>query len=148
MGKSKRSVISQEPLNELEESLLHAADDPASGAAFYRSLMESNLFLVGRMETVEGKVKEGSVSAEPGDRLVLWPRGEDQRVHVFTSLERLRAAIGAAQVPYVGLPTDVLFAAVDPDLEIILNEGVWHGKQILPEERRALIELVPPGAPG
>lgn len=140
MNTPKKSVIPDEAQNELETALLEAASDPDARGGFYRVLMSSNLYLVGRLETVEGKGKEGTVTADPGDKLVLWPRGEDTRIHVFTSLARLQSAIGNAKVPYVGLPTDVLFAAVEPDVDIVLNEGVWHGKQIVPEERRLLME--------
>ncbi|MDQ6747559.1 MAG: SseB family protein [Candidatus Dormibacteraeota bacterium] len=142
MTNSRRSEIPDEPQNDLETALLAAAEDPGARSGFYRALMSSDLFVVGRLETVEGRGKEGKVSADPGDKLVIWPRGDDARVHAFSSLARLQAAIGNAKVPYVGLPTDVLFAAIDPEVEIVLNEGVWYGKQIVPEERRLLVEHV------
>lgn len=107
--------------------------------------MRSDLFLVGRMESVTGERKEGTASAEPGDNLIVIPRAGDPRIHVFTSLARLRTAIGQQQLPYIGLPADVLFAAIDEAQEIVINEGVWHGKVISPEERALLIGGHPPG---
>ncbi|HEV1998488.1 MAG TPA: SseB family protein [Candidatus Dormibacteraeota bacterium] len=148
MSTPKRSEVPEDAQNDLELALLEAATEPAARSRFYKSLMTSDLYLVGRLETVEGKGKEGTVTADPGDKLVLWPRGDDPRIHVFTSLARLQSAIGDAKVPYVGLPTDVLFAVVDPELDIVLNEGVWYGKQIVPEERRLLMEGPGSGDPG
>jgi len=147
VNQGKSPGPSEDAQNPLEAALLEAIGDPSGRGGFYQSLMDSDLYLVGRLETVEGKSKEGTVTAEPGDRLVLWPRGEDSRIHAYTSLARLRSSIGQSKVPYVGLPSDVLFAAVDPDVDVVLNEGVWFGKQIVPEERRLLVEGTIPGRP-
>lgn len=138
-------VNPKQPQNALETALLGAASDPGAGGAFYAELMRADLYLVGRIESVNGEVKEGTPTAEPGDKLVVIPREGDPRIHAFTSLARLRTAIGQQQLPYIGLPTDVLFAAIDADQEIVINEGVWHGKVIVPEERALLIGGHAPG---
>lgn len=138
------------PANDLERLLERAAGgDAAAQRSFQERLPEAELWVVGR---VEGRVEDGgdgTAVVGPGARVVLHPaRGPGGRefLPAFTSLERLRDA-GAEGQPHLALPARVVFQARPPQTSVVLNPGVWHGKELLPEEIADLLAPRPKGEP-
>lgn len=103
-----------------------AARDPGMRPAFYRQLLESNLFIIG---TVTGN----SVSMQ----MHQGPRGP--YLAVFSSAERILDAAPAG-TPCVGLRGEDLFRMVKPETLLVLNPWSKVLHEIVPQERAALLD--------
>lgn len=56
----------------------------------------------------------------------------------FTSPARIEEAT-EGRLPYVGLPAAILLQRRPRGMKVVLNPGVWHGKELLPDEIAALL---------
>lgn len=126
--------------NRLEELLERAAQDPAAAAAFYEELVRAELYVAG---TVDGKlddVADGRGTLGDGARVSILPStlAGEEIVAAFTSPPRIEEASDGS-LPYIGLPAAVLFRQKPPHLKVVLNPGVWFGKELLPDEIRGLL---------
>lgn len=128
--------------NDLERALLDAASDPDDAmrtSAFYAALTGSELFVVA---DVSGpvEIKSGESTLPPGT--LVTPRtaaiGGGEVMPVYSSKERIDAATGG-DLPYVAVPAREILAHVPDEVKVVLNPGVWHGKELWPEEIRALL---------
>jgi hypothetical protein len=127
------------PQNRLEELLVSAATGRSQGtpnresdSQFLRELMKSELFVVGGVAP-DGTVRLGSASF----------RGETV-LPVFTSQARIEQAIPDG-TPYVKLPANGVLRSRPENVKVLINLGVWHGRELLPNE---ISELLAGGIPG
>lgn len=126
-----------EPSNDLERKLKHAADDPASRPEFYKALMDANVFVIGHTDS-EG---EGVSTIPAGANLsiVNWEKNDGTPViPFFTSLESLQRAL-KEEVKFVALPAKSFFELTLGSF-LILNPASPYGKEFFPNEIQALLE--------
>jgi hypothetical protein len=109
------------PQNRLEELLERATYDAAAREGFYPELLRSQLFVAGTIDAV--------LPSRVGDEEV---------IAAFTSPERIEEAT-EGRLPYVGLPATVVLRRRPRGMKVVLNPGVWHGKELLPDEIAGLI---------
>jgi hypothetical protein len=123
--------------NKLESALELAVADPAHRPAFFATLLESTVYVLGRTE--DGS--PGDRTVETGEQLRIQPWLRDDGVPVipfFSSLHALREAIDA-ESGYLALPARSLFEITLGDA-LVLNPGLDHGREFRPDEVRALLE--------
>jgi hypothetical protein len=109
------------PQNRLEELLERAVGDASARERFYDELLRSELFVAGTIDAV--------LPSRVGDEEVL---------AAFTSPARIEEAT-EGRLPYVGLPAEILLRRRPRGVKVVLNPGVWHGKELLPDEIAALL---------
>lgn len=139
------------PVNALEELLKRAAEgDVDAQAEFTTALVEADVWAVGGVEGGIESAGDGKAVLGEGARLRLFPaRLPDGRDYlpIYTSLQRLRAATAGQSPPHIGLPGRVLLQARPADLPVVINAGVWYGKELLPGEIVDLLTGRRPGSP-
>lgn len=143
------------PVNRLEEVLQAAFRDPGHRPEFYRLLLESDLYVVGEAAAA----KSGEQVAGPNGQKVSiagWKRDGKTLVPAFTSLERLSESESRA-ASCIQLNGRALLELLAPRTTVLLNPGCPLGKELPPEELKALLdgtlfdlpdtERVPEGTP-
>lgn len=139
------------PVNDLEDLLKRAAEgDAQAQTEFTTALIDAELWAVGSVEGGVESAGDGKAVLGEGARLRLFPaRLPDGRDYlpIFTSLQRLRAATAGQSPPHLGLPGRVLLQARPADLPVVINAGVWYGKELLPGEIVDLLTGRRPGSP-
>ena len=126
-----------EPLNDLEQKLMRAADEPTSRPEFYKALMVSDVFIIGSSDS-EG---EGVSTIPAGAKLsiVNWEKNDGTPfIPFFTSLEALQRAL-QDESKYVALPAKSLFEMTIGS-SLTLNPASPYGKEFFPSEIHALLE--------
>jgi len=120
-----------QPENELEKSLLKAADDPAYGPQFYKELSESKLFII-QHEQVPEKDAEGVLEEDMNIQIHNIDIEGKPHIPFFSSLTRLQAVIDG-EVGYIALNA-LDFLNIVKGSDLILNPGSDFGKQFTKEE--------------
>lgn len=123
--------------NALEQALIRAATEPAERPAFYRLLMESEVFVLGH---VQGDAGSGRRTVNAGEQvqLVNWQKQDGTRVlPFFASLPALQRAI-TEQQPYLAMPARSLFE-LTRGATLVLNPASGHAKEFVPHEVEALL---------
>lgn len=130
------------PRNRLEETLLLAMRDPSARSAFYRELLESEVFVVGETKGDFEDLGAGYRRAGPGTHLsvTMLDGGQGRRlVGFFSSLARLQESFKPrAQANFVRINARILFEAL-PGETFVLNPRSSVGKEFPPDEVRALL---------
>jgi hypothetical protein len=133
------SQLDTPPQNRLEELLASAVTGSSNGtqnresdAQFLRELMKSELFVVGGVAP-DGTVRLSSATF----------RGETV-LPAFTSQARIEQAIPDG-TPYVKLPAKGVLRSRPENVKVLINLGVWHGRELLPNE---ISQLLSGGIPG
>jgi hypothetical protein len=129
--------MTEESQTPLELALASAAVDPAERPAFYRALLEAEIFVLG---CVEGDSGEGHRTVGAGQKiqLVNWQKSDGTPViPFFASLDALRRAIKDQQ-PFLGLPARSLFE-MTKGATLVLNPASTHVKEFFPNEIQALL---------
>jgi hypothetical protein len=120
------------PENELENALMRAAKEPAARPEFYRLLLSSDLFIIGK---VEGRsLSDTPHTIEPGEQIQI-VRGEinSKSFHpVFSSLKRLEENNRDGS-DWLSLNGRLLFE-MTKGATFVLNPGSAYGKELLAEE--------------
>ncbi|MEY1663081.1 enhanced serine sensitivity protein SseB C-terminal domain-containing protein [Isoalcanivorax beigongshangi] len=108
----------------LEQALIAAVDDADARPRFYQCLLDADVYVLMR--------GQGDTAS-----LVHWGREQGGAVvPLFSSLSLLQQAVtGAAD--YLRLPALELFARTE-GLDLVLNPGASHSKELLADEVRAL----------
>jgi hypothetical protein len=141
-----------EPENDLERSLILAANDPAHRPDFLLSMFNGQTFVA--ME-VEGELPQaspdGRVTIPPGTRLMLRTVRADQQEYLpfFTALSRARArARGNARSVISPMATRELFTR-HPGRHFVLNPGLEHAQVFSPDDVNRMLagQFDVPGAP-
>ena len=128
--------MSDEAPSPLEVALAKAAEDPVHRPEFFRLLLESDVFVLGR--TPDGGM--GTLIAEAGQTLDIenWQKSDGSPVlPFFTSLDALREAIDEER-SCVGLPARSLFEMTRGSV-LVMNPASSYGKEFFPEEVEALL---------
>jgi hypothetical protein len=127
--------------NRLEEILERAAQGDADALErFPNVLLNGELYVLGRVEGAADRIDGNYATLADDSRLEISTVqvGDETFIAAFTSPVRLAAAVGGAE-RYVGLPTRVLFATRPQELKVVLNPGVWYGKELVPAEITRLL---------
>lgn len=114
-------------LSELEQALAEVSRDQALESGLRRLLLESDFYVLG---------EEGDEVA-PGQRQVQLVHHTLQArtyLSAYTSLQRIQSVVMGQ--PYVVLRGGAIFAAVQPDVMLILNLGSWPNRSFTYEEAR------------
>lgn len=128
------------PVNELEQTLLDAVNNPAARPEFYRLLLESDLVMLATVDPEA--IKDGNLQPDTPLQVLTWMKGEEPVVPLFSAVERLQEAIkdSGAEFPYVIMNGHMLFSALTQGtLNAVLNPRCALGKEFLLEEMRDLV---------
>lgn len=122
------------PENDLERALIQAAGDPIAQVTFYRLLLESELFALGRAEQ--------DASPQPGAeaKLHIAQMVHKERIYhpIFSAAIRLQSY--AQEHPqYFAIKGRDLFTATR-GAYFVLNPGSEYAKELLPPEIAALLQ--------
>ncbi|MDC8758594.1 enhanced serine sensitivity protein SseB C-terminal domain-containing protein [Janthinobacterium fluminis] len=118
----------------LERSLRLAADDPAQRAAFYRALLDADVYVVGEAEAgPRDKADAGACIA-----IQNWTRSDGSTIiPFFSSVAALQHAVDA-DCNYLQLSARALFE-ITKGAALVLNPKSLYGKEFLPEEVDAML---------
>lgn len=124
----------------LAQALERAAQEPAQRPAFYRALMDADVFVIGHTDQPEQNAQgHHTIPAGANVSLVNWEKADGASViPFFTHLEALQRAIDA-QTFYLSLPARSLFE-LTRGATLFLNPKSEHGKEFVPHEIEALLD--------
>jgi SseB protein N-terminal domain/SseB protein C-terminal domain len=128
--------------NRLEEVLEQAAGGDADARARLPNvLLNGDLYVVGRVEGAVDRVDGNYATVGDASQLEIPTArlGDETVVAAFTSPARVEAATGG-KLPYLGLRGRDLLARRPRALKVVLNPGVWHGKELLPDEIERMLD--------
>lgn len=129
------------PENDLERALVQATNDPAARPAFYRLLLDSELFVLGKAGGEAGASQPG------GEIQITQIRHKDRIYHpVFSSLSRMQNYL-QEHPSYFTMKGRDLFASAR-GAAFLLNPGSAYGKSLVPEEIADMLQPNPALQPG
>ncbi|WP_208950496.1 enhanced serine sensitivity protein SseB [Rahnella sp. ChDrAdgB13] len=129
--------------NELERLLRLSVTAPAWRPAFYQTLLESTVFVLGDAGQDEAE-KQGSVAITAGSELNIlhWEKQDGSSIIPFFSsvdvLEKASSGESPDEQAFVALPARVLFEMTQGD-ELFLNPKSEYGKEFTPNEVTLLL---------
>ncbi len=124
--------------NNLDHLLELATKDPAARPQFYKTLLSSDIYVLGKIKNPENEhpsEESGSFSLQPGDEIafLFWTKKDGcQFLPIFSSLTVLQSIVDPNE-KYLKLPCKDLFEMVR-DVNIILNPSAPYGREFLPNE--------------
>lgn len=121
--------------NTLEKSLRLAADEPAHRPDFFKTLLNSTVYVLGT-----AGIGEGRINIESGSNISIahWQKPDGSPViPFFSSLQTLQRSI-ATEESYIEIPARSLFE-ITLGSPLFLNPKSPYGKEFLPEEVRHLL---------
>lgn len=124
----------------LAQALERAAQEPAQRPAFYRTLMNADVFVIGHTDQPELNAHgHHTIPAGANVSLVNWEKADGSPViPFFTHLQALQQAIDA-ETSYLSLPARSLFE-LTRGATLFLNPKSDHGKEFVPHEIDALLD--------
>jgi hypothetical protein len=127
-----------EPQNDLERSLIKAANDPAHRPEFYRDLAKSDVFIIQHGKQQPGR--EGWTTLQKGMTIQIQniEREGKPYVPIFSSLARLQAAL-TGEAAYLQLNALELLS-ITKGSALLLNPGSDYGKEITVEEAASIVD--------
>ncbi len=128
-------IMDTQQENALEKSLRLAADEPAHRPDFFKTLLNSTIYILGT--TVTG---EGLSSLEAGSNISIahWQKPDGSAViPFFSSLQTLQKSIDSEE-SYIEIPARSLFE-ITQGTPLFLNPKSPYGKEFFPEEVRHLL---------
>ena len=125
------------PQNNLERSLMRAAQDPAHRPQFYRDLVESDIFIVQQGPPPE---RSRRIVLQKGHQLKIQDIEFNGKPYlpVFSSLSLLQAAL-QEKAGYIALNA-MEFMKLTRGAEFVLNPGSTFSKKFTKEEIQSLID--------
>ena len=129
--------------NELERLLRLSVTAPAWRPAFYQTLLESTVFVLGDAGQDDAE-KQGSVAITAGSELNIlhWEKQDGSSIIPFFSsvnvLEKASAGESPDEQAFVALPARVLFEMTQGE-ELFLNPKSEYGKEFYPDEVTRLL---------
>lgn len=129
--------------NELERLLRLSVTAPAWRPAFYQTLLESTVFVLGDAGQDDAE-KQGSVAITAGSELNIlhWEKQDGSSIIPFFSsvdvLEKASAGESPDEQAFVALPARVLFEMTQGE-ELFLNPKSEYGKEFTPNEVTLLL---------
>ena len=130
--------MSFEPQNNLERSLMKAADDPAHRPQFYRDLAEADLFVVQHGGSLPAREQPAALQAGSTVQLRHMERDGKTYLPVFTSLLRLEAVL-PEKATYLRMNARKLLKLTQ-GATLLLNPGSAYGKEITPAEALSIAD--------
>ncbi len=131
-GNASSGIVMSETKNELETLLEQAATEPAHRPAFFRTLLESTVWVPGTAAEGEQVVEDSALD------LLHWEKDDGSSViPFFTSLEALQEAVEDEQA-FVVMPVRTLFE-MTLGQTLFLNAKLPTGKEFTPREISHLI---------
>ena len=130
--------MSFEPQNDLERSLMKAADDPAHRPQFYRDLAGADLFVVQQGGTTPTREQPTEWRAGSSVQLRHMERDGKTYLPVFTSLPRLEAVL-PEKATYLRMNARELLKLTH-GATLLLNPGSAYGKEITPAEAASIAD--------
>lgn len=131
--------MSFDPENDLERSLVNAANDPAFAPQFYKDLARADLFIIQHGQQSPGKA-ERTITLKEGETIQIQNieyKGEPH-IPVFSSLTRLRATLDS-KVAYLGINALALLE-LTKGAALLLNPGSDYGKEITEKEAASILD--------
>lgn len=130
--------MSFDPQNDLERSLMRAAEDPAHRPQFYKDLVKSDILIIQHGE--HPPEKEERVTLKEGETIQIENMEFQGKPHIpiFSSVPRLQAVI-TGEVAYLGMNA-LDFLKMTMGSALILNPGSDYGKEITPQEAASIID--------
>lgn len=126
-----------EPENELEHSLLRAANDPAYRPQFYQDFAKSLVFAITAGPGPEVHEERVTKSDEQFN-LVTWERDGQSVIPIFSSLRRLEAVV-VEPAGYVALNA-LEFLRITRGMPLVLNPAHKVGKEFTVAEIEAILD--------
>lgn len=123
--------------NELERLLKLAVSEPAHRPAFFRTLLEATVLVLGDSGQKE---QDGEITLDAGSQvnLQLWEKQDGTRtIPFFSSVEALQKVTEDEQ-PFVAMPARALFE-MTAGADLFLNPKSEYGKEFFPEEVALLL---------
>jgi hypothetical protein len=131
--------MSFEPQNDLERSLINAANDPAHRPQFYKDFVKSDIFVIHHGK--RPPEKDGKLTLDEGADLqtpTMQFHGKPY-IPIFSSLARLQASV-YGEVACLAINA-LEFLKMTAGSALILNPGPdFAGKEITPEEAAAIVD--------
>jgi hypothetical protein len=125
------------PVNELERLLVAAATDVAARPAFYRGLVQYELFVIS-----EGQKPKFERRFAADDNTLLQIRmidiGGKPHAPIFTSGERISAVV-PGEVGFIAIKGDALLAMLRGK-DLVLNPGAEYGKVFTAPEVESIVD--------
>ena len=128
-------IMDSQQENTLEKSLRLAADEPAHRPDFFKTLLNSTIYILGKTDA-----GEGPVNLEAGSNISIahWQKPDGSAViPFFSSLQTLRKSIDSEE-SYIEIPARSLFE-ITLGTPLFLNPKSPYGKEFFPEEVRHLL---------
>jgi len=127
-------IVDFTPANDLEETLVRAATDPAARPEFYRRLLAAELYLL----TEEARLTDGETSkpASPDAKLCTWESPSGPYVPLFSSRARVDeiGRLRERSYGFLALSGKAAFARLAQEKRAaFLNPGFACGKQFVPD---------------
>ena len=127
-------IVDFTPANDLEETLVRAATDPAARPEFYRRLLAAELYIL----TEEGRLEDGQTSkpAAADAALITWESPSGPYVPLFSSRARVDeiGRLRERSYGFVALTGKAAFARLAKEKRAaFLNPGFACGKQFVPD---------------
>ena len=126
-----------EPENELEHSLLLAANDPAHRPQFYQDFAKSLVFAITAGPGPD-EPKERVTKSDEQFNLVTWERDGQSVIPMFSSLRRLEAAV-SEPASYIALNA-IEFLRMTRGMPLVLNPAQEVGKEFTVAEIEAILD--------
>ena len=121
--------------NTLEKSLRLAADEPAHRPDFFKTLLNSTIYVLGIAGTGEGQV---NLEAGSNISIAHWQKPDGSAViPFFSSLQTLQRSIDSEE-SYIEIPARSLFE-ITLGAPLFLNPKSPYGKEFFPEQVRHLL---------
>jgi hypothetical protein len=118
--------------NPLDDALARAAADPGARPAFYRLLLESEVYVIGQADAPE------DIDPEAGMQIAQFAKQDGTRfIPFFSSQDAMQPLLDAETRP-VALPVRQLFRITRGNT-LVLNPTSAPGKEFLPAEIEALL---------
>jgi hypothetical protein len=127
-------IVDFTPANDLEETLVRAATDPAARPEFYRRLLAAELYVL----TEETALTDGEASKEasPDAKLITWESPSGPYVPLFSSRARVDeiGRLRERSYGFLALSGKAAFARLALEKRAaFLNPGFACGKQFVPD---------------
>ena len=126
------------PANALEQALHNAAIDENKVELFYKLMMESRVFILGKPAK---ELPDTNFVLSDDDELLInhWESDEDKSpvIPFFTSLQTLQRTIPEDE-PYLEVPTEALFR-MTLGVPMVLNPNTEYGMEFSPEDVVSLL---------
>jgi hypothetical protein len=125
----------------LDDLFLEAKRDPAKRGAFYRAFLQSELIVLGRISGDFAVDEDGNQVATDHSTIHLdqFEVEGEMVLPVFTRADHLENLVRETREILL-LDAKDLLQMIDPEVKVVLNPGSAYAKELIPQERAALLD--------